>query len=334
LRKINGIQKDIAEKRVSFEGTDDLGESEFIMFENMFQIEEKLKSVFHQLQKMTSTAKERVSPEAIRSQRNFALLKTLTDECPPTRDPMHIHKEVILPPVIKQSLDRVTSKDTDHPMNTSQSALQSAERTPKAEHNTVRSSPMTKRPTLLRSQHTKGRSMLPVRDESIALREFASKEFSSQPSKLPLPKSKIENKKHQGSPKKKSKLPLPKRSKIPLPKLSKSPLPKIKVAKQQSSQQKTKFITSNIGAMHSFSLNSGQEFTATVKLPHTVVGPLSHVEGGSFPPLPHVEGGSFPPLPHVEGGSFPPLPPVGGRGVRTSTNLRRKHFALQKVLIH
>jgi hypothetical protein len=121
LRKINGLQKEVAMKRVAFGGTDDLGESEFIMFENMFQIEEKLQSVFHQLQRMTPTAKERVPPEVIRNERNLAQ-KTLTDVCKPPSDPIHVPKEVKLPPIINQSFDRVTTttKDTDQSMNTLQ----------------------------------------------------------------------------------------------------------------------------------------------------------------------------------------------------------------------
>jgi hypothetical protein len=321
LRKINVLQKEIAMKRVSFEGTDDLGESEFTMFENMFQTEEKLQSVFHQLQKMTSTEKESVPLETVRSQMNLAE-KALTDVCPPTRSLKHVPQEVKLPQIIKQSLDRATTttKYIDHPMNTIQSDLQSAEHTPKPEYNIVRSSLTTKRPTLLCSQHTRVRSMLPVRDESIALREFVSfttsKKYSLQPSKLPLPKIEL---KEQQLPQKQSKLPSTKRSRLPLPKRSQLSLPKIKVSKQQQ----TKFMPLDIGTMQSFSVNSGEDFTATVKLPHTVVGPLL--------PLPPVGGGPFPPL---GGGPFPPLLPVGGRGVRTSTNLRRKHFTLQQVLIH
>jgi hypothetical protein len=105
---------------------------------------------------------------------------------------------------------------------------------------------------------------------------------------------------------------------------------------------------SNIGVMHSFAINLGENFKVAVTLLHTMSGPfllLPPVEGGPFLPLPPVGGGPFLPLPPVGGGPFLPLPPVGGgpflplphvksRKVRTSTNLRRKHFTLQQALIH
>ncbi|XP_056009524.1 uncharacterized protein LOC125680191 [Ostrea edulis] len=261
LKKIDAFQKQIAKRRISFDARDGWEVKEFTLFENMFETEEKLKSVCHQFQRITSTMEDRVPLKDLRNQRMLAH-KTQAKLRPQAKRTKQCPKEVKLPP-IKRCLGRLraTTKDSDRQINTVQTALQPVVHRPGAEPDVKRSSQTAARPTLLRNDHT--RSKLPVRDERLATKEFISfklpkKNFSSQHSKLPLRN--------------------------------------MKVAKELDSPQKTKLPSSNIGAMRSGSLNSGEEFKAVTKPFHTMSNP------------------------------FLPIPPIGGRGVRTSTNLRMRHF--------
>jgi hypothetical protein len=140
----------MTQKGTSFTGRDEWELSEFTMFENMIQTEEKLKSVRHKLQRIVSTVQDRIPVKGLLSQRERMLE---ADARPQAKDLKSLDEQ-------RPSSPRKSGR----PFNTPQTALQSV-----AKHK--RRSRTTARP--VHTLHSReGGSKLPVKDERIPLRKF------------------------------------------------------------------------------------------------------------------------------------------------------------------